>query len=151
FEDNEASAAAVGVHDDEVSLVVLAPDFSVIPEKWPEITSAGNPSLRALAKVKRISYYNLLVLGQVLVTIREAFAVAPRVGSARIVLIRPSSPDAYGKNHIECLAAARFEREALDGVQWDAADASVIFNDVATEKLFKQAGAAGELKPLDLK
>ena len=151
FEDNEAPAAAVGVHGDEVVVVVLAPHFSVIPEKWPEMTPAGNPSLKTLAKGKQISFYNNLLIGQVLVTVRETFAVAPAIQSVRIVLIRGSEPDAYGKKHVECLAAARFERKALDGVQWDVADAITIFNDVASEKLFKQAGTAGELKTLDLR
>jgi hypothetical protein len=62
----------------------------------------------------------------------------------------PTSPEPYGKKYVECLTAARFERKALEGVQWDIADAPTIFNDVASEKLFKQVGAAGELKPLDL-
>ena len=150
FEDNEAPAAAVGVSGNEVAVVVLAPELNVIPEKWPEITSAGNPSMKPLAKGKRISFYNLLLLGQVLVTIRETFAVAAGMASVRIVLIRATSPNVYGKKYVECLTAARFERKALEGVQWDIADAPTIFNDVASEKLFKQVGAAGELKPLDL-
>jgi hypothetical protein len=151
FEDNEAPAAAVGMEGSEVTVVVLAPDFSVIPLKWPEMTAAGNPSMKPLAKGKRTNYYNILVLGEVLVTVRETFAVAPSVQSVRAALLRRSPPDAYGKEHAECLAAAHFTRQALDGVRWDTADAGTIFNGISTERLFKQIGASGELKPLDLK
>jgi hypothetical protein len=150
FEDNERPAAAVGVHGDEVAVVVLAPDLSAVPEKWPEVTPAGNPSMKALTKTRRIGLYNELVLGEVLVTIRETFAVAPGVQSVRAVLVRRGRPDAYGKDHVDCLVAARFKRSALAGVQWKTAGASTIFNGVSTEKLFRQVGAVKELAPLDL-
>ncbi|MDQ3895947.1 MAG: hypothetical protein M3326_01645 [Actinomycetota bacterium] len=38
FEDNEAPAAAVGVNDDEVALVVLVPGSEVVPEQTPSTT-----------------------------------------------------------------------------------------------------------------
>jgi hypothetical protein len=95
-------------------------------------------------------FYNSLILGQMLVTVRETFAVALGVQSVRLVAIRRAAPDAYGKQRADCLAAAMFTRTALEGVRWDTANAATIFNDVASERLFKQAGAVGELKPLSL-
>ena len=41
------------------------------------MTDAGNLSLRKLTKSDKADLYKLLVAGYVLVTIREAFAVAP--------------------------------------------------------------------------
>lgn len=53
FADNEAAAAPVGLDGGEVSLVVVAPDESVVPERMPGITDAGNLSLRRLGKGAR--------------------------------------------------------------------------------------------------
>jgi hypothetical protein len=98
----------------------------------------------------RVTFYNSLILGQMLVTVRETFAVAPGVQSVRAVVLRRTPPDTYGKERADCLAAAMFTRKTLDGVRWDTANAATIFNDVSTEKLFKQVGTAGELKPVSL-
>lgn len=150
FEDNEAPAAAVGVHGTEVAVVVLAPGIDVVPDKMPEVTAAGNVSLKAITKVMRTTYYNMLLLGQMIVTMRETFAVAPGAESVRVILIRGTDIDAYGKKHAECLAAALFERSRLVGVQWATADAGRIFNDVPTDTALRQIGASKELKPIDL-
>ena len=113
FEDNEAPAAAVGVADGEASLVVLVPSTDALPERRPTVTDAGNLSLRKLTKSDKADLYKLLVAGYVLVTIREAFAVAPSLVATRVAVLRASEPDAYGARRLECLLAARFTRQAL--------------------------------------
>jgi hypothetical protein len=50
FEDNEAPSAPIGVADDEVSLVVLVPAESAVPERMPGTTQAGNLTLRSSRK-----------------------------------------------------------------------------------------------------
>src|ERR671936_218685 len=57
--------------------------------------------------------YTLFVCGQVLVTVREAFAVAPGIRSARVAALRIDARDAYGQPKVSCLLAVRFEREGL--------------------------------------
>jgi hypothetical protein len=66
FEDNEAPAAVAGVQDGEVSVVVLAPDIDVLPERVPRITDAGNLSLQRITKGLRNALYKLLICGHVL-------------------------------------------------------------------------------------
>jgi hypothetical protein len=44
FEDNEAAAAPLGVDGDEVSIVVLAPLESIVPERLSNRTDSGNLS-----------------------------------------------------------------------------------------------------------
>lgn len=149
FEDNEAPAAVASVESGEVSVVVLVPNIDAIPERMPERTPAGNLSLKKLTKSLRNSFYAALVCGHVLVTVREALAVAPGVSSIRTAVIRRSPPDAYGKRGAECLLAARFGRRALDGVQWNTASAAQIVNDVSSELQIRQV-ASGELRPLNL-
>jgi len=149
FENNEAPAAMAGVHDSEVSVVVLAPDVDAIPERMPRLTEAGNLSLVKLAKNMRNSFYVLLVCGHVLVTVREALAVAPAIKSVRVVVVRWTAPNAYGARSVECLLATVFARDALQGIQWPTADATTIVNDASAELRIRQ-GSVNELRPLDL-
>lgn len=151
FEDNEAPAAAVGVIGDEVSLVVLVPPVEqVVPERMPTTTQAGNLSLRKLPQRERATYYQLFVYGQVLVTVREALAVAPGIASTRVVVLRNDGQDSYGRPRMSCLLAAGFDRQALIGVRWESADAAAIITDVSAELLLNPRARTGELTPVDL-
>ncbi len=150
FEDNEAPAVPVALTGSEVSIVILAPGLDFVPERIPARTAAGNLSLKKLTKTERASYYALTLCGYLLVTLRETFAVAPGLGSARAVVLRTDRIDAYGRVRLECMLAGRFERRSFDGIRWDAADAAAIVNDTAGNLLIKQKGAAKELYPLDL-
>ncbi|MFU8854342.1 DUF4236 domain-containing protein [Micromonospora sp. SL1-18] len=151
FEDNEAPSAAVGVSGDEVSLAVLVPGADqLVPERMPTTTQAGNLSLRKLPQRDRAAYYKLFVCGQVLVTVREALAVAPGVAAVRVAVLRADGLDAYGRPRVSCLLAAMFDRSALRGVQWQAADAAAIVHDTSRELLLNPRPRTGELLPLDL-
>lgn len=150
FADNEAAAAALGVANGEVSLLVVVPDESEIPERKPTVTQAGNLSLKKLNKTEKADLYKLLVFGHVLATLRETFAVVPSIESARIVAVRLVSPDAYGTTRLEAIAAARCSRAALADVQWDRAHAVQVFNQSCTETLVVQKGVTRALQPLPL-
>jgi hypothetical protein len=149
FEDNEAPAAPVAVDGTELALVVLAPPYEVVPERMPDRTKAGNLTLRKLPKGERSALYGLLVFGHLLVTMREAFAVAPGMTAIRSVLLRHRGPDAYGRPRLECLLAGRFLRSAFDSVRWHDADASRIVQDTATELLVNLRRGT-ELQPINL-
>ena len=150
FEDNEAAAAAVGLDGAEITLVVLVPPVSAVPERQPTTTAGGNLSLKKLTKRETCDFYKLLVCGHALVTVKEAFAIAPGLDSARIVAVRAAHPDAYGKVRPEVVLAARFERAGLAGILWSQADAAQVVNDASTECIFIQKGASQELMPVDL-
>jgi hypothetical protein len=148
FEDNEVPAAAVAVQGAELALVVLAPPDDVVPERMPAQTQAGNLTLRKLPKTERSAFYTTLVLGHLLVTLREAFAVAPGITAVRSVVLRNTGVDAYGKPRLDCLLAARFLRSAFDGVRWQEADASTIVEDTASELVVNFRTGKG-LQPID--
>ncbi|AQZ63278.1 hypothetical protein BKM31_19040 [[Actinomadura] parvosata subsp. kistnae] len=151
FEDNEAPAVPVALNGAEVSLVVLAPGPDFVPERFPSRTAAGNISLKKLTKTERASYYTLTLCGYLLVTLREAFAVAPGLSAARAVVLRTDRVDAYGRVQVSCMLAGRFERRSFDGVRWDAVDAATVVNDTAGNLMINQKGAAKEPYPLDLR
>jgi hypothetical protein len=149
FEDNEAAAAPVGVDGDELSVVVLVPDESIVPERLPGRTASGNLSLRKLNKGERSSLYMEAVLGHALVTIKEALAVAPGIQQVRLVALRHTGDNAYGRPTLDCLLAGRWTRQALQGVAWANVEAVRIAEDTATEFLVK-VRAGKELQPLNL-
>jgi hypothetical protein len=150
FEDNEAPAAPVAVEGTELALVVLAPSDEVVPERMPGRTQAGNLTLRKLPKGERSAFYSLLVFGHLLVTLREAFAVAPGITAIRAVVLRHGGVDAYGRPRLDCLLAGRFLRSAFDGVRWQEANASTIVEDTATELLVNLRRGT-ELQPINLR
>jgi len=150
FEDNDAAAAAVGVDGAEVTIVVVVPAASSIPDRKPSTTAAGNLTLKKLTKSETADMYKHLVCGNVLVTLKETFAVAPAITNARVVALRATPPDAYGKVKPEVMLAARFERNSLDGIQWAEADAVQVVNDASSELVFIQKGAVKEIVPVDL-
>ena len=144
FEDNEAACAAVGLDGAEVSLVLVVPPASaVIPEQLPGRTAAGNVSLKKITQAAKADFYQHFVCGQILVTLREAFAVAPGLISARLVALRNDGRDVYGQPTMPCLAAVNVAREALNGVRWNDADAVDILNADAGTCLAPPTGLVG--------
>jgi hypothetical protein len=151
FEDNEAAGSApVGVDGTEASVVVLVPTPAAVPERRPEMTAAGNLSLKKLTKRELSDFYKLMVCGYVLATVKEGFAVAPGLQHMRVVAIRNTGMDAYGKTRVEAVLAARFARSALQGVQWATADAATVLNDTNEELKAHFTGPSKELTSLDL-
>lgn len=150
FADNEAPAAAVGIEGPEVSLLVVVPPVRVVPERKPALTPAGNLSLKKLTKTETADVYRQLVCGHLVATLREAFAVAPGVRSARVVAVRAASADAYGHVVPEVLVVGRCSRAALAEVHWKHVDAERVVNDCCTETVLVQKGATRALQPVPL-
>jgi len=141
--------AYLGVDGDEVALVVLAPPEDVVPERMPGTTAAGNLSLRKLAKGERSALYTAVVTGHVVVTVKEALAVAPGLQSVRVIALRSAGIDAYGRPRLDCVLAGRWTRTAFTGVQWHIADATTVAQDTASELVANLRGGK-ELLPIDL-
>lgn len=144
------AAAPVGAAGSEASLVVMVPSPAAVPDRRPATTPAGNLTLKKLTKRDAADFYKLMVCGYVLVTVKEAFAVAPGLTHVRIVAVRDTGPDAYGTPRLEAVLAARFHREALRGVQWATAGAHTVVNDASEQLTVRTAGAAKELVAIDL-
>jgi hypothetical protein len=150
FEDNEAAAAPLGVHKDEVSLVVVVPTVDAVPAVKPAATQAGNSTTKKLTKQEQADFYKLLIAGYTLVTVKEAFAVAPSITHARIVAVRSAGVDVYGQKRVEAVLAALFSRESFEGVRWTSIDAVQAFNELASDREVNQTGRYREFSALDL-
>jgi hypothetical protein len=151
FQYSAAHAAPSGLWGAEVQLALLAPDLAALPERHPTTTTAGNLSLKKFTKGEMADLYKQLVAGLVLKTTKEAFAVAPSVTEIRIVALRNTPADAYGKVRPEAILATRIARPALNGVQWTKADALTILDQTSSELVTRIAGPSKTFAPLDLK
>jgi hypothetical protein len=142
FEDNESPAAPLDVAGSEVSIALLAPPDDAIPARMGKVTAAGNPSLAKLAKGERGMLVTSITMGYALVTIREAFAVAPGLDCARVVVLRKSPADSSEAAGLECVAAGRWRRDRLAAADWSNQDAGRIAIDSAEELLLDIRGGA---------
>ncbi len=147
FEDN---AAPVGVDGAELSIVVLVPSLDAVPDRTPGVTAAGNPSIRKASATWRWDLYQQLVAGHALVSVREAFAVAPGIARATVVVLRDEGPDVYGRPRAEPVLATRIDRAALDGVRWQDVSAWEVVEQLGRDTLLETRGRADEVMPLDL-
>jgi hypothetical protein len=132
-------------------MALLAPDPAALPERHPMTTAAGNLSLKKFTKGEIADLYKQLIAGLVLATVKEGFAVAPGITYIRIVALRATPADPYGKIHPESILAAHIPRAALNGVQWTRVDALSIVNKISSELLTRTAGPSKAFAPLDLK
>jgi hypothetical protein len=126
FHTSSANATPLSVWNAEAQLVLLIPDPAALPERYPTTTAAGNLSLKKFTKAELADLYKQLVAGLVLAAAKEAFAVAPGVNEIRIVAMRNTPADAYGKVRPEAILATQIVRPALNGVQWTKTDALTI-------------------------
>ena len=150
FSDNEAPAAAVGVDGSEVALVVLAPGIDAIPERKPDRTPAGNLTLKKLTKAERGSFHSTAVASHVLLTVKEALAVAPSLTGCRVVAIQHAGNNAYGQPRVDVVLAARFERHRLRNIVWSATSAPRIVSDASTELVANIRKTTNEMQPINL-
>lgn len=150
FKNNETPAAPTGIRGSEIFLALQAPGPEAIPERIPDTTQAGNLTLRKLNKTDRASYHRLLVSGQVLATLREVFATAPRISLARVAILRPVRTDAHGPR-LDCVLAGGFPRAAFQGMSWNDMDAAAVLSETASELLANPAPRTGELRAIDLR
>ena len=148
FEDNGAPAAPVSVDGGEVTLVVIVPTESVVPDRRDDRTEAGKLSLRKLSKSERNELYLKVVMGHLLATVKEAFAVAPAATSASVVVLRIGHT-AVGQKKIECLVAGRWTRAALSAVRWSTVGSVEAARASAVELMIEIAGDH-DLRPLKM-
>lgn len=133
------------VENDELDVIVLVPGLEIVPTTKPNIVTSGRILWPPLKRAERSSYYDKLVCGHVLNTVREALAVAPGINGVTVAAIR-----LWEQSRPDCLLAAHFSRKSLAGVAWQLALAPQIVIGHADNLVLRHVGDDGELQPLDL-
>ena len=148
FEDNEAPASVVDVQGTQMTVLLTAPAIDAIPERKPGTTSAGNLSIRKMTKTDRAALHSELICGHTLLTVKEAFAMAPGISTIRVVTFGSEGKDAYGQTRFTPLLAAQFSRPRMTGVQWTSTTAMRIVVDVSDALLMDIK--RGQIQPIPL-
>lgn len=149
FADNEAAAAPLSVQGTNVTLAVLLPPVSCIPDRLPGTTESGRTSLRRMTKTQAASWYAVLAAGYVLTTADEAFAVAPGIHTATLVALRPSEA-LIAPSAVECVVACTIDRTALALLDRAKSSPDALAS-VASPHLCNPDARTGAFRPVDLR
>jgi hypothetical protein len=141
--DNEQRSAAVAFERGEASVVIFTPPFGGTPENYATETPTGRATMKKLTKTERNDLYQRILLGHVLVTLKEVFSVAPPVRWVRTVVV-----DRTASGELVVLFAGVHERDSIMGRQQTETVESVLSN--GTDVHFNLGGRTSELRPLDL-
>jgi DNA polymerase-3 subunit epsilon len=123
-----APVGVVTVDGDGVGLGLVAARDSVLPE--------------GLIGGQRARVYEAMVKSHALAAVKQAFAVAPGLMSAQVVVIRDDL-------HRPCVLAFSVTRAGWDQVQWDVADADEIVAALASYVLVRPVGIFADLASVD--
>jgi hypothetical protein len=89
FADNTSPAAAIDCSGDRISVAMRFPTpEQIVPEKKPDLTPSGKPTLKKRKKGQVNQLYLESMASNVLATVKEAFAVAPGTNKVQMLVIR---------------------------------------------------------------
>lgn len=149
FADNEAPAAPINCEDGRATVVLLVEAEELVPERVPAVTPTGRPTTRTLSQTDRNKFYLSWVFSNVLVTVKEAFAVAPGLQAVTIVAVRKES-NPFGESSLSAIYSGTFTRERFERLDFsrdDVLDAPLY----AEEVRLNTTGRTRAVAPLDLK
>jgi hypothetical protein len=149
FEDNQAPAVAVDCEGDRVTVVMTMEEEDQVPDRKPAVTPTGQATLRKLSKSDRSDIYRGWVYSNILATVRETFAVVPKVNGATVVVLRKEPVTPYGEHPLSAIYAGTLTRAQCDRIAWNSPAAVNAVLD-ADDLLIQASGAAKSLVPIDL-
>ncbi len=149
FADNPAAGCAVGVDGATLSIVMRLQDIESLPDKMPSTTAAGNPTLKALTKRDRTAWWQHILAANLAATCREAFAVAPAIMTANVVVIT-RFPD----RRLGVVAYGSWDRRIVESTPWRTADDAFRIFDIGVDvqssiRLTVSGNVSSTLKPLN--
>lgn len=149
FADNEAPAAPIDCAEGRASVVILADPLSAIPVRKRAVTPSGVPTLHQRTKTERCQLYLAYLASTVLATVKEAFAVAPRLAEVAVLVVHQDLAAASPQDYVTAVYAGRFPRSRYEGRDWAALDVVEELY-TAPDALLRRVGQTGELAPLEL-
>ena len=118
FADNETPAAPIGCTGDQLAVVMVYPPPDFLPDKKPAVTPSGRPTLHKRNKTERNQLYAESLASAILVTIKEAFAVAPAINAVAVLVTRKDQGRDF-KTWLSAIYCGAFARSDLDMLSWD--------------------------------
>ncbi len=149
FEDNQDPAAPIDCEGNRASVVILYPPQDFLPDKKPALTPTGRPTLKVRNKTETSDLYARAVASTVLATVKEAFAVAPRLEQIATIVARKDSRAEDPEDFMAAIYAGTFSRDRLRRIDWQQVDALDELY-IAPDAMLKRKGSTATLAPLDL-
>lgn len=120
FSDNASRTLILDLAHDDATVGVVMDSVDALPTRKPGRTQTGRPSLRQWGRKDRNVFYMGVVGSTVLATVKEAFAVAPGLGSVTTIVLRHSPPPAAGlRSTLDIMYRGVFERERYERTDWN--------------------------------
>jgi hypothetical protein len=129
-----------------VTVVMKFPGATIIPEQRPDLTPAGNPTIKKRSKTGINDLYLNAMASNVLATVKETFAVAPGLEEAIVLVVREED-SGPGAGRLVALYAGRFDRQSYRDPWREDPDIQI---EGAVDALLKRKGRTKELVALDL-
>jgi hypothetical protein len=157
FEDNQSPAACIDVGKDlstpagtrYATVLIIYGPVDLVPEKQPDTTSAGRPTLRKRTQSARNDFYVQALGSTVLATVREGLAVAPSVTELRVVVLRRDPGATDPASYLEWIYAGRFPRAWIASMPWATVNPAEALLQ-APEARMQRRGAAAHIVGLPL-
>ena len=150
FADNDAPAAAVSCLGDRVDLLMRWPQLDeVVAERKSAVTPTGRPTHRKRSKTERHALYLEVMASNALATVKEAFASAPGLNQAGVLVFRGAEDPAIGHVVLEPLFAGVITRQMLDELNWSRINPAATIV-AAPDAVIGLKGKSKELKPIDV-
>lgn len=148
FADNQAPAVPINCEDGRATILMLVEAEDAIPERRPHVTPTGRPSSKKLTQTERSELYQAWLSSNLLATVKEAFAVAPGLRAATMVILR-KVPNPFGEVKIDAIYCGTFSRERFNRLDFQSPDVlDAIFH--AEDLRMQTKGRTKHLVPIDL-
>jgi Protein of unknown function (DUF1524)/Excalibur calcium-binding domain len=148
FEDNQSPAACVDVGEQDgmrfATILILFGSADLVPERRPDLTPTGRPTLRKRTKTERNDFYVQALGSTVLATVREAFAVAPSVTDIPVVVLKVDKDAADSERRLEWIYSAQFLRKETTALPWQSLNPAEVLPLVPYARM-QRRGAAREV------
>lgn len=149
FADNEAPAAPLDCKGDHVTVVLMYPSPTIVPERKPAVTPGGKPTLHKRNKTERNGLYLRSLASAILVTVKEALAVAPGINQVTTLVLRREQPDPTTRPLLEVIYCGTFDRSRFRRLNWPQLD-PVSEIEYPSDHLIERRGRTNEIAALDL-
>jgi stress response protein SCP2 len=154
FADNESDAVAVNCEPAAdgalISLVVLVTTADALPDRKPVRSAAGTPTTLKRTKKELHDLDARWLASTVLATVKEAFAVAPGVTRAQVLVVRRDPAAAEPAGYLTAVYTGRFDRARLATWDWQRIDPVEELLRAPDARLLRK-GASREIAALDLR
>jgi hypothetical protein len=150
FEDNQAPAASVNCEGDVATIFMLYDSPDSVPGLKVALAPSGNPTLRGRTKTERNELYATVLASRLLVTAKEAFAVAPGINRVVALVMRKEELPAPARPVLSCLYCGRFERGRFERLDWTAVKPLEEISDTTPGALIERKWRTAEVAPLNL-